>query len=638
VLRPAVFLTVQILASVLMGFRADVDFPRPGLDASYEFAVNYASVHGWRWGEEFVTTYGPLGWLLVPVDMADVAFSWFVGQVVLVFALAAVVTIYVWSLPGVSLRARYAMGFMLLYLADCLSDEYRWLILFLLLFLLGLHDRTRIGQTSHVLASLLAGIYLLVKFSLGSAAILTLAVGCFLLWPAKLVFRRLVVTVASASIGLSLAWAAHYRTLSGIPDHLAMSFSCAAGYSSAMSVIPEGWELSVLSYLVAVGLIVAWVLLRGDRRTLLSLVGMAAPLFVAWKHAIVRQDNHEGYFVLFGYMAVAVLIAESSVAGRRLWTTPVILGALMALTFPWFHDSVIDPPRRYLRISLARPLDLPGIQGLSRFLGLGSYRRLLAAQSADALEALRLPELERALLGNSTVDVYPWETAYVPANGLKWRARPVPGSFSSYTPALDRLNAAFFESPNRPQWLLWHIMPGLSGLDRRHLFWDEPLTMLEILRRYVPVRTGPVFLLKARDTPRSVSMETLSTDRAPWGEWVPVPDREGVMLAQIELRRPLIASVRRLLFREKPAFIWARLSSGHLVSYRFAPDQAASGLWISPLPGVRRHLSALLRGRLPAQARVTAIRLDGGWAQHATRPPSVTWLRLRFDSASPRTK
>jgi hypothetical protein len=149
------------------------------------------------------------------------------------------------------------------------------------------------------------------------------------------------------------------------------------------------------------------------------------------------------------------------------------------------------------------------------------------------------------------------------------------------------------------------------------------------------VRTAPAWLLRAEDRPRSARIQALNTVNAPWGEWISLPEGEGFLLARIEVERPWIAHVRRILFREEPAYIEARVRSGETLRYRFVPDQAASGLWISPLPSTPAHLGGLFSGRLARGARVTELRLRGGWEQHAEKPPSVTWLRLTFDRFSP---
>jgi hypothetical protein len=52
-------LALTVVASVLMGFRAAVSYPAPGVDPSHAFAINYAAVHYERWGNEFLSDRGP---------------------------------------------------------------------------------------------------------------------------------------------------------------------------------------------------------------------------------------------------------------------------------------------------------------------------------------------------------------------------------------------------------------------------------------------------------------------------------------------------------------------------------------------------------------------------------------------------
>ena len=141
-------------------------------------------------------------------------------------------------------------------------------------------------------------------------------------------------------------------------------------------------------------------------------------------------------------------------------------------------------PSQDLAEALARPLKLPGVNGLRAVFGFKRYRESLAQSSAAALEPLVLSAAERSLVAGRTVDVYPWEAAYVAANQLTWANRPSTSSVNAHSETIDRLNAAFFASTRRPQRLLWHRtdthsprpeVTSVASIDGRHLFWDEPL-------------------------------------------------------------------------------------------------------------------------------------------------------------------
>ncbi len=242
-----------------------------------------------------------------------------------------------------------------------------------------------------------------------------------------------------------------------------------------------------------------------------------------------------------------------------------------------------------------------------------------------------LPESMRSIIGSGSVDVYPWEVSYVPANGLRWSNRPLPGSFSAYTPVLDDLNVAFFNSNRRPQYLLWHTIPRgdapVESIDLRHVFWDEPGTLRAILDSYDVIETQPnIILLGARTRPRFTPAQPLNTLRVQWNTWTQVPQVAGVLLANASIERSATMRALRTVFRENAVFLSLRFTSGEEVSFRIAPDNAAQGLWLSPFPETVDDLHTLLRRG--AARRVVAVRFSAGRFASLYQPIVVSWLQL----------
>jgi hypothetical protein len=648
-------LTLTVGASVLMGFRAAVSYPAPGVDPSYAFAINYAAVHYERWGNEFLSDRGPYGWLLYPVDVGDVATFWFLAQALFVVMVGVVAAAYAWSVPGPSAK-RVLMGLFLTYTVHlAFWEEWRWFGLFLLLFLLGVHRKDRTGLIAFGLASLLGGFLLLMKMTIGPAALVTLGVGCLLQRTVSAALTHLLMASGCAALGLLGGWIGRYGSTSGLATYLAVGWSMVTGYSSAAGVAFEGWQLAVGGFLGFLLMLAAWAGFLRHERAQLSLAWCGVPLFVTWKHSVVRQDVHGRVLVLFGLLIVAVLITDSLTAERRWRAAPLLAGGVASLIVAWFHLPFPDsPPVRTLVTTLTQPLRLPGISGLEALARLGQYRAQLAQASKRACAPLVLPAAERESLGDSAVDVYPWENSYVAANCLHWVHRPSPASFSAFNTTLDRSNAAFFDSPRRPQFLLWHKTseyflrtPGISGLgsiDGRHLFWDEPLTLVSILNHYRLVSARSVFVLGPRAEPRFESRKQIERVTVPWGIWTPVPDTPGVVLAEIRIARPIWTKVRGLLLREEEVSVDVRFRSRNKPSgiwtapeihCRFVPDLAVSGLWISPLPHNAANLEVLLSGGLPEGARVEKIRFWNGWGQAVVPDLRISWLTLPTRASSP---
>ena len=190
--------------------------------------------------------------------------------------------------------------------------------------------------------------------------------------------------------------------------------------------------------------------------------------------------------------------------------------------------------------------------------------------SRRLLEPLVLPDDVRAEIGLATIDVYPRHTVFAAANpGLRWTFRPAPTSYGNYRPALDELNARFFDSERRPDFLLWHWEDDQT-IDERNVLWDEPQTLRTLFERYDVVREEP-FLLRARPQ-RRLTRETprLVTDVG-WGAWTDVPPSKGTLRARRN-------SARR--YASRPAHTSREpvcrdlACSARCVSIGFAPDNA----------------------------------------------------------------
>ena len=223
------------------------------------------------------------------------------------------------------------------------------------------------------------------------------------------------------------------------------------------------------------------------------------------------------------------------------------------------------------------------------------------------------------------MDIYPWEAAYAAANSFAWRSRPSPASFATYTPDLDRLNQAFFASPSRPAFVLWHRAEGVRSIDRRHQFWDEPLTFRTLVDRYESAWRGDVLLLEARSSLRFGPRERLQTIDAEWDQWISLPRGDGALLAEIEIERPLAARLRRFLLREEAAFVAVRFANGDRVRFRYVPDQARSGLFLQPLARNADDVAELFAGRC-ARTRVEAVSFKA--FRPGARGPRITFWRL----------
>jgi hypothetical protein len=635
-LRFAAALAAAALLSVLLGFRLGINrqdvvgqglqVPAPGLDLSYTYAMNRASAGGRVFGRDFVSTYGPFGYCIAGMDVPGIVGPWILSQLLLTIGLGLAAFAYARAVGGRFIRVA-AGTFLLLAVIHVLVDEYRWLSLVLLLVLLGLHTRGRSATAAFAIAGLLAGFTFLVKLSLGSGTLLTVLVGVFLTRPWRALGPRLAACAGGAAAGLGFGFWCHQGSFDGLAAYLRTAAAVTGGYSSAMSLAePDWWKAAAAFGVFAACLLAAFTTGgRADLRVVAA--ALAAPLFVAWKHGVVRQDGHVQILVFFGFVLGAVALVEIAGASGLRRASPWLLLATVALVRVWLESPFAGArPLVSLGETLVEPLALPGLRGLATLASLPAHLARLEQESTATLASLRLPASERQLIGSQSVDIYPWEASYAAANTFAWVSRPSPASFATYTPALDRQNAEFFEGPLRPSFVLWHRGEGVRSIDKRHLSWDEPLTFRTLLDRYDLARRGDVLLLQARARPRFLAPERLQSVTLDWDEWLPLPRVTGGLLAEIHIETPLRALARRVLLREEAAFLAVEFANGERARFRYVPDQAGSGFWIQPLARNGDDVAALFGGTCP-RTRVEAIRFVGGFRPGA-KGPRVTFWRV----------
>jgi hypothetical protein len=630
-----------ILASALLGFRIaenhqdavgyGLQVPAPGLDLSYTYAMNAAAVRGETFGRSFISTYGPFGFLIAAMDLPGIVGPWIFSQAILATFLGLAVSAYVVAAGPGGRRREAGLTLLLLFFIHAQTDEYRWFCLGLLLLLLGVHLASRRGQNAALAgAAALAGLALLVKLSLGLGLLLALAPAAVLAPPSRRFLERAAIGVGAAAVALAGGLLAYQGSLAGAADYVTTAAAVSGGYSAAMSYAePESWKAG-LALLAAVASMAVFAVVSGARAVRLTLLVLALPFFVAWKHSVVRQDVHVLIFVQFGFVALGLLLVAAGDAARRAAAAPFLIVALLALAYPLANPALGDRGR--LAGRLLSPARLPGLAGLASLTGFDAHRQVLASESAATLEGMRLPEEALALVGDQGIDVYPWESVFLIPNGFRSAHRPSPASFATYTPALDERNAAFFAGPARPAFVLWHATEGgVRSIDRRHVFWDEPRTLLTLLDRYELAWSGSVFLLRARSEPRFGPREPLGPLTAEWNAWVPLPKGDGVILAEVDQKETLRARFRRVLLRAPAFTMMVRFANGDRSRYRYVPAQGQSGFLVDPLPRNPADVAALFRGECP-RTRVEAIRFLGP----ADGPPPrvVLW---RVPLAVPRT-
>src|SRR5713226_1766519 len=385
----------------------------PGLDPSWVYGFNYASAHGLRWGRDFISTYGPYGYALLTVDVGNLVMHKIVFTLVLAVGTAVAAAAYLWSVPGLGPGTRLTLLIFLIYVCIIQAEEYQWFVLLVLVLLIGVHADGWKSLILYAVAALLAGFYVLMKFSLGVGGLLAVAAGCAMSRRPLVIVCRSFATLCAVTAGFLIGWLVHQSGFQDIPGFLTTAWEVSQGYSSAMTWALDRWWVGAASFLIWLLLLILWALFQRGPRPLLSLAVLALPLFVAWKHSMVRQPTHVSVLITFGIFVMFILLVDALSVGRWRSALSVVGILLIPLVIPWYSlpsgwregyrarekgPCTARPWAASLEEKLSVPFRFCGVRDLAELRHLAAYRDGLAQQSKAALGKDALPESIRSIL------------------------------------------------------------------------------------------------------------------------------------------------------------------------------------------------------------------------------------------------
>jgi hypothetical protein len=440
------------------------------LDTSWVLALSYVSLKQLQWGTEFVFTYGPLSFLSTRVGWGQhfwsiVLFDVFVflnfslifyfsirkaphRWLALLLVLSCIVFLPNYLGPGVSLALLAFLVFWIRLSLDTPKHLYfaiQTLILFLLFFI-----KFNTGLISFVL--FYAGLIYLMITQAGSR-------------------RRLLIWFATPLI---LIWLGAVLLNVAFVNYIFNGLQMVTGFNDIMHVELQDVQILVFSAII-LGLCVIFLLSKAYYanawlKPLTVVVLFSVPAYVLYKQAFVRADAGH-IFDFFTYLPLFVLVIPDFARHRYRIIPPAIIIMVIALS-AWQYSKY-----GRLNFNYSIELDKKGYAaGASTFKG---------KSPAFEYSNFLLPDSIRKIIGNSTVDVYPWNIQLLLENRLNYSPRPVIQSYTAYTPELEELNFKHYNSDNAPDFVLYDFV----SIDNRYPLFDEPKVNLVLLKNYKVVDT-----------------------------------------------------------------------------------------------------------------------------------------------------
>jgi len=598
--------------------------PGAGLDPSWTLALEHAARDGLIFGQDFVFAYGPFGVLSTRLFDPGTFVFVLLGDLVLTSLFLAPL---LWSRRP-AILVLYAVAIPVAGIMP-LAFDARVVIAFFVAFLLGVRERGRFAW----LAVLLAGPFLLSKFSYALAVLPLLVLGD-LYGLAR--YRRLplLTAIALAEIVLGMVLTGH--SLGALPGLAANIMEVISGYGGAMQSAVGGiYPLLAAAAALLVFLGLSLLALRRRGAALAAgggallpvatlFLGLAWVLFVAFKMGHVRQDLHIFItwqaFVLILPVLAAFLDAAGALQRRELIFSALLMGgsllpiaALDAVNYLRFTNP---SPLAYLR-QRATDLAVRPLQTLA-WLNPGHWHSMAEQRrTAEQAIAARLP-----IPARGSMDVIPFDSAPVIASAADYRPRPNPQSYSAYTPRLQALDAAHFESSAAPETLFFQ----LGDIDERLPTLATGPSLPVIARWYDAVGGSPLgLILHRRAVPRGARTEDAGAQDFALGDWIPVPAGPGALIsARVDIGPNLLGRLLGFVAREPMLWITLRYGQGGERTFRYIPGMGRAGFILSPMP---------ISAEVPVTATATSLRAAAGLIERSYAPDAVGDVTaIRFSS------
>jgi hypothetical protein len=580
--------TLQVWLLVLtLIYIALISLPGPpksygtGLDASWMLGLNLAHARGMVPGRDVIFTYGPLGYLLYPEPVSGTPMLALIFRLGLYLLSIAALARLLWIMQSKAVAFWTALMLGLGVALDALPEENQVILAVTALALLPLADRSHWRYAELSVLGFVTGLGCLVKMNQGIEG-----VAIFLMLLATIAFQdrpltrrargQLLAALSILPLSLMIWFAASTGSLSGLVAYLRTGWEVVSGYSEAMGLPGPLWQVTLACATIAATFLV--LLVAADLRSLWP--GAAPALIVAFfvfKHAMVRQGpgHAPSFHIKFAVGLLFLLVCARVTRDRRLIVTLQLFSVVMAYAisieaYPGFDSDIKS--RLQLR---------PAYTSLTAYWRWPSTWAGVGAANDLNRSKLRLPDRMHRLIGNATVDAIPWDVDIVRANNWTWRPRPVFQSYSAYTPALDRLDAAHLESDRTADFTILNF----AAIDYRHPFLETPLSWRALLDRYdLKLAAADWFLLQHRNASRYGPLAPLGSSVARWDEDVLVPQVEGMLVMGPRLRSSLYGKLATLLFRPAPVYAEVTYRSGKKIRWRCVPRNLAAGFLTRPFP------------------------------------------------------
>ena len=561
----------QLVLFLFVFFLATTHFyPGTGSNGNVEQWMNLANQYFYG-PQDFLFSYGPLYWLTGNVASQYSVASYWTGVVFL----SAVFSLFWATIISMASAARsvlFLSGLFLIFFANLNFGPALFLWPFVLVVFLDIHCQREVRPAEYFLFGSLIALAFYLRFFWGMAALATLGSYFFSRALRTRKFTGVFVLVAGLLVSYVLIGLLVFHDYSSLVRYIDINKQLSFGNSVDMTLELTNRTGTWIAAAVVALALNAYLVLR--KRDLLITVNVLFLLF--FKLGFSRTDHYVPYFVIPVAMLLVLPLLDRSKLGR----TVLLVG-----TASLYYLMVVP--------------SYPGAPGREVFQPTVDFKPEYENRMESTYAGFKLsPDMLQAI-GKHSIDIYPYNNEYAFANQLNYKYRPLFQNYMTLTPKLDAMNQAFFESADRPQFVLWTAgiacasanCDPFEAFDGKYSLNEDPLTTSAILLNYHVVKTGvgkggiPLLLLEKNATVKPYQELAISAQEGlEFGKWYKVPkSADGMVKIKPEFKFTLYGRAKNLLFRGSVLRVRYKFASGALREYRANILNAGSGIAVTPL-------------------------------------------------------
>jgi len=597
-----IFRLILIIYIIYTGFTIDYRFVCPGLDSSHFFAINYFANNNIIFGKDVIWTYGPLGFLLHPMDIGHNLSIAILFQVSLWIVFSATI-IYLASKRSVS-TTQLSLFAIFLTLSTAIGLEIDHLISLLVILFLSIGYAIKRWYIPYLLALIFTTFLWFIKSN--PAILSTSAVISFAIFNIFNDTKRGLKAAGLASLCIPILFVTSYLLYNNsLPDMLSYLrgiSELASGYSIAMSYGGEAGDIAILPYFVIFYILISYLLYKTKQASFSITITLIAPIFIILKHGFIRSDEHVFGFLSFSFAILAAIFLFTDV--RKIIKCAEIKRA-------WKYLSVLSISSYLILCSYLYTIRLDLRYQLNNMVSILNYsytKEALDGLSKHYISNFKMQPAFFGKIGTSSISVFPWETLPIVAGKLNYKPFPVFQSYAAYTSYLDNLNSAYLENQaSAPKFILMNW----QAIDGRHPLADVPAEWLSMYKWYdIDGKDAGSLLLKRRSGARFNVLELIEKKECRIEDYIKVPFSGNPVILKVRMKLNPLGRIAKVLFRIPAVKMQLFIDPNIKESIRITPDTLKDGLFINFLPLTLEETAALINSDR-AMHEIMGFKLSG---------------------------